>query len=418
MAADMGTLVIGACQAGVQVATSLREFGDTSPITLVGEELHAPYQRPPLSKELHGGTVEAADLAFRTADWYQHQDISLVTGERIVRLERNHNGGVATSSSGRRFRFSRLALTTGAAVRRLPLEGSGLGGVHYLRDASDASKLAADLAVARDVLVIGGGFIGLEVAAGARASGKRVTVLEAAPRLVGRAVAEGTSEYFRAAHQRRGTQVVLNARISRLTGTGGKVTGVELADGTQVPAEVVLIGVGVVPRTELAEQLGLAVDNGIRVDEFGLCSDSRTVAAGDCANLPNPYVRGDGGRLRLESVPHAMEHAKTAAAALLGRRERYLMLPWFWSDQSDIKLQIAGLSAGFDQTVQRGDPATDKFSLLYYRNGRIIAADCVNSPADFMAVRNALANGRDIPSDAAANPATRLKESIVEPAVA
>ncbi|GLB69546.1 ferredoxin [Arthrobacter mangrovi] len=418
MAADLGTLIIGACQSGVQVATSLREFGDTSPITLVGEEPHAPYQRPPLSKELHGGTVKTSDLAFRTPDWYQRQDISLVTGERIVHLERNHDGGVATSSNGRQFRFSRLALTTGAAVRRLPLEGSELGGVHYLRDASDAAKLAADLAVARDVVVIGGGFIGLEVAAGARASGKRVTVLEAAPRLVGRAVAEGTSEYFRAAHQRRGTQIMLNARISRLTGTGGKVTEVELAGGTRVPADVVLIGVGVVPRTELAEQLGLAVDNGILVDESGLCSDGMTIAAGDCANLPNPYVRGDGGRLRLESVPHAMEHAKIAAAALLGRREPYQMVPWFWSDQSDIKLQIAGLSAGFDQTVQRGDPDSDKFALLYYRNGRIIAADCVNSPADFMAVRNALANGLDIPSDAAAQPGTRLKELIVEAAAA
>jgi 3-phenylpropionate/trans-cinnamate dioxygenase ferredoxin reductase component len=418
MPMDAGTLIIGACQTGVQLAASLRELGDASPIVLVGEEPHAPYQRPPLSKELHHGSVDVAALSFRTADWYQRQDISLVTGERIVGLERNNDGGVATSAGGRTFRFSRLALATGAAVRRLPLEGAELDGVHYLRDAADAGRLAADLAAARDVVVIGGGFIGLEVAASARAAGKRVTVLEAAPRLVGRAVAEETSEYFRAAHQRRGTNVVLEAQISRLAGTGGTVAGVELADGTQVSADVVLIGVGVVPCTELAELLGLAAENGILVDEHGLCSDGLTVAAGDCANLPNPYVRGNGGRVRMESVPHAMEHAKTAAATLLGRREPYRMLPWFWSDQADIKLQIAGLSAGFDQTVLRGDPDADKFSLLYYREGRIIAADCVNSSADFMAVRNALAHGQDIPAAAAADPGARLKQLVAEPAVA
>ena len=403
----------------MQLAASLRELGDTSTITLVGEEPHAPYQRPPLSKELHHGTVDIAALSFRTADWYQRQDISLITGERIVHLERNNDGGVAASAGGRTFHFSRLALATGAAVRRLPLEGAELDGVHYLRDASDAARLAADLAAARDVVVIGGGFIGLEVAAGARAAGKRVTILEAAPRLVGRAVAEETSEYFRAAHQRRGTNVVLDARITQLAGTGGKVAGVELADGTLVSSDVVLIGVGVVPRTELAEQLELAVANGIEVDEYGLCSDGRTVAAGDCASLPNPYARGNGGQIRMESVPHAIEHAKTAAATLLGRREPYRMLPWFWSDQGDIKLQIAGLSGGFDQTVLRGDPGADKFSLLYYREGRMIAADCVNSAADFMAVRNALARGQDIPAATAVDAGARgLKQLTMEPAVA
>jgi 3-phenylpropionate/trans-cinnamate dioxygenase ferredoxin reductase subunit len=417
MAADAGTLIVGACQAGMQLAASLRELGDSAPITLVGEEPHAPYQRPPLSKGLHGGTVDAAALGFRTATWYEQHNISLVTGEQIVRIDRDYDGGVAACAGGRRFRFARLALATGATVRRLQLEGADLDGVHYLREAADAERLAAGLAAARNVAVIGGGFIGLEVAAGARAAGKHVTVLEAAPRLVGRAVAEPTSEYFRAAHLRRGTEVVLNAKISRLTGTGGKVTGVELGDGAHLAADVVLIGVGVLPRTELADQLGLEVDNGIVVDGFGRCSDGVTVAAGDCANLPNPYARGDGARLRLESVPHAIEHAKTAAATLLGHRVPYRLLPWFWSDQADIKLQITGLSSGYDQTVLRGDPDADKFSLLYYRAGRIIAADCINSPADFMAVKTALAKGQDIPADAAADTGTRLKQLVAEPAV-
>lgn len=361
------TLIIGNCQAGVQLATSLREHGDTAPIVLVGEEPHLPYQRPPLSKGFLKGETTTSDCLFRSAHWYAEQGINLVTGERITSISRNTAGGVAVSDSGMQFSFTRLALTTGAAARRVSLIGSDLDGVVYLRDATDATALQAHLEKARNLVIIGGGFIGLEVAAGAGAAGKNVTVLQAASRLMGRAVSEITSGFYLQAHRRRGVNVVLNAHVRRILGHNGRVSRVELDDGSVVPADVVLIGVGVLPRTELAKQLGLTVDNGIVVDARALASDGLTVAAGDCTNMPNPSpMRSDLDRLRLESVPNAIEQAKVAAKTLLGIEAEYRAVPWFWSEQADLKLQIAGLSQGHDQTVFRGDPESEKFSILYY----------------------------------------------------
>ncbi len=422
------TLIVGACQAGVQIASVMRDRGDTDPIILIGEEAHRPYQRPPLSKAWLKGELEPDDVILRTREWFADRDIDLITGDRVVTIHREPDGtGTATTEGGATLSFTRLALATGAAVRRLPIEGTDYEGVHYLRDADDAIALGPAL---RDeahgrVVVIGGGFIGLEVAAVARQLGRDVTVLEAAPRLVGRVVSEETSAFYLEAHRRRGTHVVLDARIARIVGddgsvahTKGSVTGVELADGTVVPADIVVIGIGVVPRTELAEQLGLDVDGGIVVDESCRASDGLTVAAGDCALMPNPYPLGVGGRIRLESVNNAFEQGKVAAATLLGEPAAYEGVPWFWSDQADLKLQIAGLSTGYDEVVVRGEPDTERFSVLYYRAGRLIAADCVNHPVDFMAVRSALGKGGTIPPAAAADTALPLKKSVVLPAVA
>jgi len=409
--ARRGTLIIGACQAGVQLASSLREQGDTEPIVLVGEEPHAPYQRPPLSKAFLKGEATADSLTFRTHEFYAEHHIELVTRERIVSIERDASGGVATAESGRRFEFARLALTTGAIPRQIPFEGSELEGVTYLRTATDAALLERALQHATDVVVVGGGFIGLEVAAGARASGKTVTVLEATPRLVGRAVSETTSEFYLAAHRRRGTRVVLNAKVVRFLGQHDRVTGVELGNGDIIAAGVVLIGVGVIARTELAEQLGLEVDNGIVVDASALCSDGVTVAAGDCTNLPNPSItQGGAVRLRLESVQNAVEQAKVAAATLLGVSANYSTVPWFWSDQADLKLQIAGLSDAHDEIIVRGEPDSEKFSVLYYRAGQLIAADCVNRPLDFIAVRSMLHSGQHLPREVASDVSVPLKK--------
>ena len=243
-------------------------------------------------------------------------------------------------------------------------------------------------------------------------------MLEFGPRLVGRAVGEETAEYFLQAHRARGLDIRLNTSAKRFTadgaagnaGAGAAVAGVELQDGTVLPAQIVLVGIGVIPNTQLAEQLGLTVDNGIVVDRFALASDGTTVAIGDCANMPNPVPGSEPGeRIRLESVNNAIEHAKVAAYSLTGRREEYAGIPWFWSNQADLKLQIAGLCNGYDRTVLRRDEERGKFSVLYYRQGRVIAADCVNAPLDFMAVKNALAKGQNIPADAAADPATPLK---------
>lgn len=413
-----GLLIIGASQSGVQLAVSLRALGFDEHITLLGDEDHRPYQRPALSKEFLQGTVESESLIFRTNEYWTEHNVALVKGERITRIDREADGaGVAHAASGAQFPFKRLALTVGARARKLDLPGAELDGVVYLRNADDALELKARLDSVREAVVIGGGFIGLEAASSLHKMGKAVTVLEYGPRLIGRAVGEETSEYFLNAHRERGLDIRLNARMNRLVPAddGSRVAGVELSDGTVVPAQLVLVGIGVVPNTELAEQLGLAVDNGIVVDRHALASDGTTVAVGDVANIPNPLPGAPADeRIRLESVNNAIEHAKVAAYSLVGRREDYAGIPWFWSNQADLKLQIAGLTLGYDSTVVRRDDGRGKFSVLYYRDGRIIAADCVNAPLDFMAVKNALAKGQNIPADAAADSAVVLKTIVTD----
>lgn len=417
MPENHGILIVGASQAGVQLASSLRELGYADPITIVGAETHAPYQRPPLSKAYLQGLVTAETLAFRTQDYYDKHAIDLVLNERISDVDKAPDGsGTATATSGRKFVFDRLALTTGARPRRLEIEGADLDGVLYLRNADDAEEMKARMADAGSVVVVGGGFIGLEAAASAQKLGKSVAVLEAAPRLVGRAVGEETSEFFLKAHRARGLDVSLNAKILRFVGDGGgHVSGVELADGRVVPADIVLVGIGVVPRTELAEALGLACGNGIMVDEFSLASDGTTVVAGDCAELPNPMPReGAPQRLRLESVNNAVEQARNAATTVTGGRVPYRMVPWFWSNQGDIKLQMAGLSAGYDQIVTRGSVEDEKFSFVYYRDEQVIAADCINSPVDFLAIKALLAQGLNVPVDRVGDAGTPLKKMMAE----
>jgi 3-phenylpropionate/trans-cinnamate dioxygenase ferredoxin reductase component len=414
-----GTLIVGASQAGVQLAVSLRELGDTSPITLVGAEAYPPYQRPPLSKEFLTGAAPPESLAFRTAAFYADTGIELVCGERVTDLTMCRDGrpgsGVARTAAGRSLPFDRLALTVGARPRRLAAPGADLDGILYLRDVDDAERFRTRLAGATRVVVVGGGFIGLEAAAAARAQGKDVTVVEAAERLVPRAVAPVVSEFYRQAHERRGTRVLLATAVAAFRGTGGAVTGVELADGTELPADLVMVGVGVVPRTELAEQLGLECDGGIVVDAHARTSEPTVVAAGDCTVLPHPLT-GEG-RVRLESVHGAVHQASVAAATLLGTPVETRSVPWFWSNQGELRLQIAGLSAGFDSFVVRGDMDEEKFSVLYYRDGDLLAVDAVNNPVDYMVVRKALTQGVSIPAELAADASTSLKAALLAASV-
>ena len=406
-----GVLVVGGGQAAVQLAISLREHGFADPVTIVGAEPAAPYQRPPLSKGLLKGEVTAERLTFRASSFYAESGIELVTGERVVDVDT----GTATTDAGRVLRFDRLALAVGARPRRLGVPGVELRGVQYLRDLRDAEELGVRLAGARDVVVVGGGFIGLEAAAVARAMGKTVTVVEAAPRLIPRAVAPVVSEFYRAAHERRGVRIMTDTGIVGIVGET-HVEGVSCSDGTVIPADLVIVGVGVLPRIELAEHLGLECDGGIVVDRFARSSNPDVVAAGDCTVLPDPTDPGpEPRRIRLESVQNAVEQAKVAAATLVGRPASYGAVPWFWSDQDSLKLQIAGLSYGYDESVLRGDPATERFSVLYYRQGRFIAIDSVNRAPDFVAARQALKNGSEIPPDLAADPAVPLKQIVREP---
>ena len=407
------TLVVGAGQAGISLVTALRELGDTAPVVLVGDEPEPPYERPPLSKTYLRGEHDRNSLVFHDASWFAGLGVELVTGDAVVSIAREGSTGSATLASGRTVAFDRLALTTGAVNRTLPVEGADLTGVHSVRTLADADLLAPRLRAARDVVVVGGGFIGLEIAAGARALGAAVTVVEATDRLLGRAVTAALSDAVRDAHRRRGTRILLGANAVRVIGADGAVTGVELADGTTVPADLVVVGIGALPRTELAEQLGLLVEpHGIVVDEHARTSDGLTVAAGDCAVGPNPFTRGEPGPTRLESVPHATDQARTAAATLAGHDTAYDTVPWFWSDQGDLRLQMAGLPHGADRTVVRGDVATERFSLLSYRDGMLIAVESVGVPADYLAVKRALEKGMTIPADSAADTSVPLKRLI------
>lgn len=410
-----GLLIIGASQSGVQLAISLRALGYTEHITLLGEEVHRPYQRPALSKEFLQDKVGSESLIFRSNDYWIQHNITLVKGERIESITPRPDGsGEAVGSSGTAYPYARLALTVGARPRLFEAPGAQLDGVVYLRSADDALKLKALAPEATDVVVIGGGFIGLEAASSLQAMGKKVTVLEYGPRLVGRAVGEDTSEYFRKQHTDRGLDIRIAARIEKIVDDGhGAVQAVRLESGEEIPAQIVLIGIGVIPNTALGEKLGLKIDNGIVVDEHAVASDGHTIVVGDVANMPNPVPGSPSGeRIRLESVNNAVEHAKVAAYSLMGQREAYAGIPWFWSNQGNMKLQIAGLSMGFDSTVRREVPDKGKFTVLYYRAGHIIAADCVNAPLDFMAVKQALAAGKNINPDPASNPATQLKTLI------
>ena len=402
LAGTHGVLIVGGGQAAVQLATALRDLGWTGPVTIASEEPHAPYNRPPLSKAFLSGRADASSLAFRDDDFYPRAGITLLRSARVTRLRPVAPGhpGVAVTQDGRRLEFGRLALATGARPRPLNVPGADLAGVCYLRDLAHATELRERLAAAQRVLVVGGGFIGLEAAASATAGGKDVTVVEATGRLIGRVVAPVVSDFFAAAHQRRGTRIVLGAGVERFEGAGSQVTGARLTTGELVPADLVVIGIGAEPRTELAEQLGLTCGGGIVVDAFARTSDPAIVAAGDCAVTPHPAAGAE--MVRLESVGHAIDHAKCAAATIAGVPAPYESVPWFWSDQGTLKLQIAGLSNGFEQTVVRGDPATEKFSVLYYRGRQLLAVHAVNVPRDYMAVRRALTAGQQItPEDAA-----------------
>lgn len=402
-----GILIVGASQAGAQLAASLRELGSTRPITLVGAEDHLPYKRPPLSKTFLSGTEEADALLLRSPAFYADHGIEVVTGEHITGLELDDFGGTARSATGRTFDFGRLALTVGGTPGHLPVPGADLDGIFYLRGLDDATALRARLAEAKHVVVVGGGFIGLEAAAVANALGKKVVVVEALDRLMARAVAPEVSDFFAEAHRRRGVDVRLGTKVVGVSGTDS-VGSVELSDGSSLPADLVLVGIGLVANTELAELIGLEVaGGGIVVDRKARTSHPTVVAAGDCTAL-----RTGEALVRIESVANAVDQGRAAAATIAGVDDPVSRVPWFWSHQGDIHLQIAGLSTGHDQVVLRGEPDSEHFSALYYRNCTLIAIDCVNAPRDYMAGRKILETGGSVPLQVAGDPAVDLKKFI------
>ena len=401
-------LVVGAGQAGVQLAGSARELGWIGPITLIGQEPHPPYRRPPLSKEYLRGSADTAALALRSDEFYRDQKIDVVLGQRIDRLTLSADGGTAATTTGRQWQFDRLALATGAEPRRLPVPGAGLAGVVVLRDISDADALAARLRPAVDLVVIGGGFVGLEVAATAAAAGVSTTVVEAAPALLTRVVSAETAAAVQAAHEAQGLRIRTGSRPVRFHGSNGTVTGVELADGTLLTAGLVLVSVGARPRDDLARAAGLHCDGGVVVDQHSVTSDGRTVAIGDCANLPDPSPRSSGLRLRLESVDNAVEQARAAATTLVGDPRPYRGVPWFWSHQGNLRLQIAGLAVAADDVLVRPGKRPGQQTVLRYREDRLVAVECLGTPGEFLALRRVLAESVVVTKDRAADTSVPL----------
>ena len=391
-ASPHSVVVVGASHAGVQFADRLRSGGYTGELTLISCEPHLPYQRPPLSKAWLKGDATSESVLLREPDYYAEHKIELVSGARVEHLRRIP-GGVEARYSGDADvvvrRFDRLVLATGARPRRLGLPGADHPDVLVLRDLHDAQSLAARVA-AGPMVVVGGGFIGLEVAATARALGAEVSVIEAGERLLARAVGEDTASTLLAAHRAMTTNVVLGAVPVSITQRGDAIQGVRLEDGREIPAATVLLGIGAEARTELAVQLGLECEGGIVVDDRCLASDGWTLAIGDCTT----HVSGSGSRYRLESVDNAVEQANAAAALLLGDSPSQRPAPWFWSDQGDEKLQIVGLTGGHTSTLVRVDPQRPRRRVvLYFRDDVLTAAECLNAPADFVALRSALSRG-------------------------
>lgn len=385
-------LIVGAGQAAVQIAEALRSSGCTAPITLLGDEEHAPYHRPPLSKAWLAGEMDAAQLVMRAPELLARKDITLRTATRVAAIDRESH--LVTLADGTALPYAKLAIATGSRPRQLTLPGAQAQGVMALRSRDDASAIAQGLercaARGLPVVVIGGGFIGLEVAATARKKGLAVTVLESASRLLGRVLAPALSDWYAQLHQSHGVELMLDARIVGLEQDAqGDVCGVKMQDGRVLPAGLVIVGIGVEPNDELARAAGLACDRGVVVDACSRTSDPDIVAAGDCA----ARRRDDGTLLRLESVQNATEQGKSAAAALLGQERPFTATPWFWSDQYDRKLQMAGLSQGADQWAVRGDMRSGSFTVYHYRGTRLLAADSVNASKDHLLARKLLDAG-------------------------
>jgi 3-phenylpropionate/trans-cinnamate dioxygenase ferredoxin reductase component len=375
-------VIIGAGHAGVQVAASLREEGYEGEVKLLSAEPHLPYQRPPLSKAFLKGAMEADGLPLRAAQFYRDKGIDLLLGEEAVGIERSAQR--VALASGESVDYGHLVLATGARQRPLDAPGINLDGVLLLRDLTHARALRERLRAARRIVVIGAGFIGLEIAATATSLGGEVTIVEVSPRPLGRAVSPATSAFFLEAHKAFGAEFRLGVGVVALHGRDGVVSEVELSDGARLPADLAIIGIGVLPEDRLARQSGLACDNGIIVNDSLETSDPLISAVGDCAIFPSPLV---GFPVRLESVQNAVDQAKTVARRIVGRSEPYAALPWFWSDQGDLKLQIVGLSHGCDQWVMRGDPQTRSFAVFGFRGQELAAVETVNRPGDHMAAR-------------------------------
>lgn len=386
MSKDSRVIIIGAGHAGGSLAAVLREQGHIGPITLIGEEPHLPYQRPPLSKAFLKGSAEAQSLLLKNADFYAASQIDLRLGQRVDAIDRKANRVILDDGSA--LPYDQLVIAAGARPRHLAVPGADLANVLSLRSIADGEQLRGSLVRGRRLAVVGGGYVGLEVAASARALGLKVILIEREARLLARVASEPLSRFYAKQHAQQGVELICNAQVTRFEGTDA-VTGLCLEDGRRIPCDVAIIGVGAQPNDELARAAGLHCENGIVVDHDARSSDPSIFAIGDLSCRPMPLY---GERMcRLESVPNALEQARQVAAAIVGKPRPAHEVPWFWSDQYDLKLQIAGLPFGANQQVLRGNPDDAKFAVYHLHDDRVVAVEALNSPLDFIGGKQLIA---------------------------
>jgi 3-phenylpropionate/trans-cinnamate dioxygenase ferredoxin reductase component len=399
-------VIVGAGQAATQAATSLRAGGFAGQITMIGDEKALPYQRPPLSKAYLSGDMSLERVTLKPAEAWQDDKVEVITATPVTAIDRTQKR--VTTQDGRVFAYDALILATGSRVRRLTCPGADLACVHYLRTLEDVDGLRAEIVAGRRLIVIGGGYIGLEVAAVARKAGLEVTILEAAERVLARVAPPVVSHFFETLHRDAGVQILTDVKVTRLVGDD-HVTGVALADGRTLEADCVLVGIGIIPNSELARDAGLVAPDGIETDKDARTSDPDIFAIGDCAS--RPLVHYGDRRGRLESVHNALEQGKLAAAAILGLPRPAEEAPWFWSDQYDIKLQIAGISTGATQTILRGDPASKRFAAFHLDDtGRLLAVDAINAPPEFIVAKQLIARHGVLAPETLADMSISMKE--------
>jgi len=399
-----GIVIIGAGQAAAVAAATLRKEKYTGTIKILGDESHPPYDRPPLSKHYLAGELSVAETLIRPAEFYTDNDIELLTNTRVASIDAEVKQVVTESDQV--FDYDKLVITTGSRARKLNLPGCQLGGIFYLRSLNDVDLIRSSMGSAKKLCVIGGGYVGLEVAAVARKAGLNVTVIETQERILQRVTTPEMSDYYHQLHTERGVNIMLNQAVTGFegeSGDNGSVTKVLCGD-LSVDADIVVIGVGILPNIEIAEEAGLECDNGILVDDHGQTSNADIYAAGDCANHPNRLLNR---RLRLESVPNAIEQARVASINLLGGDVEYASIPWFWSDQYELKLQMVGFSSDGEESVVRGDKSTNKFAVFHLKEGRVVAVDAVNSSKAFMLGKRLY--GKSVDAAALADESVELK---------
>jgi len=398
-----GTVVIGAGQAASQLVASLRTEGYAAPITLVGDEAYPPYQRPPLSKKFLSGEMEEDRLFIRPPEFYAAANATLILKTRATAVDLAAKS--VSLSDGRMLPYETLALTTGSRVRKLTVPGADLPGIFYLRGIDDVKAIQPHFVAGKRLVVVGGGYIGLETAAVAARRGLRVTIVEALERCLQRVTSQQISDFFEGIHRAEGVTILTRTGVHGFKQGLGSTLIVETAGG-EIEADLVIAGIGILPEQALAQAAGLACENGIVVDEFARTSDADVYAIGDCANHPNPLL---GRRLRLESVQNAIDQAKAAALAITGKPKPYAEVPWFWSDQYDLKLQIAGISAPGDTVILRGDPSLRKFAAFYLRDGHVAAVDAVNAVPEYMVGRQMIAQKKTVDPAQLADPTIPMK---------